>query len=531
VKTTPSLPLFSAPGAPSFEKVSACVHCGLCLEACPTYRELRVEMDSPRGRIYLMKGLLEGKLGPSEAVLGHLDRCLDCRACETACPSGVEYADILERTRAVLQPQRKLRLAGRLARWFAFSLLLPSRLVQRLTLKLLWLQHRLGIERLGLWLARRKLLPRRLAAAVLQAPSFPRHSFRERHGGAWDQERQALVFPARGQRRHRVAVFTGCVADQLLAEVNEATVRALNENGCEVEVIGGERCCGALHIHNGAREQAKQLARDNVRAFNARGFDAIVSNAAGCSAELRRYGDLLAGDTEAAAFAGKVKDVSEFLCEVGFTPPARPGSRIGTLAYDEPCHLVHAQRISEPPRRLLQAVPGLTLVPLDEADACCGAAGAYALLEPELAGRIASRKVAAIVRSGAKFVATGNPGCLIQIRNGVKAAGLPVDVVHPVELLADAYRASEAATRATPAAKAAVGDGRTAAGRPAVAAKPTPPGKPAAPAKPTPPAPPRSPTPAGGSGGGGGGKKQKGGGAKGSPRARRRSSSPSRNRT
>jgi glycolate oxidase iron-sulfur subunit len=511
VKPTASLPLFSAPGAPSFEQVSACVHCGLCLEACPTYRELRVEMDSPRGRIYLMKGLMEGKLGASEAVLQHLDRCLDCRACETACPSGVPYADILERTRAVLQPERRMGPGARLVRWLALSVLLPSRLAQRLALKLLWLQQRLGLERLALWLARRRLLPARLAAAALQAPAFPRRSFRERHAGAHDPERQALVFPARGQRRHRVGLFTGCVADQLFSEVNDATVRALTENGCDVEVIGGERCCGALHIHNGAREQAKQLARDNVRAFNARGFDAVVSNAAGCSAELRRYGELLAGDAAAAAFAGKVKDVSEFLCEIGFSPPARPGERIGRIAYDEPCHLLHAQRISEPPRRLLQAVPGLTLVPLDEADACCGSAGVYALVQPELAGRIASRKIAAIVRSGAKLVATGNPGCLLQIRNGVKAAGLPVDVVHPVELLADAYRASEAAARATPA-------------RPSAATKPAPAAKPAVAGKP---APPRSPTPAGG---GGGGKKQKGGGAKGSPRGRRRSSSPSHNR-
>jgi glycolate oxidase iron-sulfur subunit len=476
------LPLFSAPGAPSFEKVATCVHCGLCLEACPTYRELRVEMDSPRGRIYLMKGLLEGKLAATEPVLNHLDRCLDCRACETACPSGVEYAEILERTRAVLQPHRRLGLGGRLARWFAFSLLLPSRLVQRLVFKLLWLQEKLGLDRLAIWLGRRHLLPGRLSSAALQAPTVPRFSFRQRHRGAFDARRGALVFPARGQRRHRVGLFTGCLADQLFGEVNDATVHVLTENGCEVEVIEGERCCGALHIHNGAREQAKTLARANVLAFNARNFDAVVSNAAGCSGELRHYGALLGGEAEAVAFGGKLKDIAEFLCDIGFVTPALAGSHRGKVAYDEPCHLLHAQKISEPPRRLLQAVPGLDLVPLPEADACCGAAGLYSLLQPELSGRVAARKIAAIAKSGAHLVATGNPGCLMQIKSGVRAAGLPVEVLHPVELLADAYRASEAA----PAAKKKLGKRKA---------------------------------------------DKSGGGATAQPRGRRRSSSPSRSRT
>jgi Fe-S oxidoreductase len=438
-----SLPLYQAPGAPSFEKVSTCVHCGLCLEACPTYRELRVEMDSPRGRIYLMKGLLEGKLAPEEKVLKHLDQCLDCRACETACPSGVEYAHILERTRTVLAPHRKLGAAGRLFRWFGLTALLPSRVVQALVFKLLWLQQRLGLVRLGGWLAKRHLLPRRLAGAVRQAPPIPSTSFRRQHARAWDGTRGALVFPARGESRHRVAMVTGCLADQLLPEVNSATIRVLTENGCTVEVLRGEVCCGALHIHNGARDQAQALARANVRAFHDRGYQAIVSNAAGCSAELRRYDELLEGDAEATAFAAQVRDVSEFLCEIGFRPPAGPGPLTGTVAYDEPCHLLHAQKISDPPRQLLRAIPGLHLVPLDDADACCGSAGAYSLLQPDLAGRIGDRKTAAIARSGAQLVATGNPGCLLQIRQGLQAAGLSLKVKHPVELLADAYAQSE----------------------------------------------------------------------------------------
>jgi glycolate oxidase iron-sulfur subunit len=438
------LPLLDAPGAPSFEKIAACVHCGLCLEACPTYRELRVEMDSPRGRIYLMKGLLTGKIAASPTVLRHLDQCLDCRACETACPSGVQYAQILERTRTVLQPGRRLSLAQRLVRWFAFSLLLPSRLVQAVVFKLLWLQQALGLTRLGATLGRRRWLPGRLADAAMAAPRVPFRSFRARNARARDAASDALVFPARGERRKRVALFTGCLADQLFAEVNQATVRALTENGCEVQVLAAERCCGALQIHNGARDQAQALARANVRAFlaRARDVDAIVSNAAGCSAELRHYGELLDGDADAVAFGAKLRDVSELLCEIGWKPPAGPGARTGAVAYDEPCHLLHAQQISDPPRRLLGSIPGLQLVPLEDADACCGSAGVYSLLQPALSGRIGDRKIAAIRASGAAIVATGNPGCLMQIRTGARAAGLDVAVVHPIELLADAYERS-----------------------------------------------------------------------------------------
>jgi glycolate oxidase iron-sulfur subunit len=446
-----ALRLFDSPGAPTFEKVSTCVHCGLCLEACPTYKELRVEMDSPRGRIYIMKGLLEGKIAPAESVLKHLDQCLDCRACETACPSGVQYAEILERTRTVLQPQRRLGPFQRLVRWFVFGLLLPSRAAQRVVFKILWLQQKLGLTALGAWLGRKGLLPRRLGSAAGQAPSVPFRSFRAGHGRAATADRQALVFPARGETRHKVALFTGCLADQLFADVNEDTVRVLTENGCEVEVVASERCCGALHIHNGAREEAKLLARDNVRAFNARGYQAIISNAAGCSAELRHYGELLDHEPEALAFGSKLRDIAEYLCEIGFRAPTAAGERTGPVAYDEPCHLLHAQKISEAPRRLLAAIPGLQLVPLEEADACCGSAGVYSILQPELAGQVGNRKVANIARSGASTVATGNPGCLMQLRNGVKAAGLAVAVVHPVSLLAAAYRAEGAANGAAAA--------------------------------------------------------------------------------
>lgn len=423
--------------APSFEKIAACVHCGLCLEACPTYRELRVEMDSPRGRIYLMKGLLTEQIEPTETVLRHLDQCLDCRACETACPSGVQYSAILEPTRTLLESRRKRGWFVRFLRWFLFRRLLPSRGMQTFVFKLLWAQQALGLAAVGRWLGRHGLLPGRLGAAAAQAPRIPFRSFRARSKAAWDPKRGACVFPARGERKRRVALFTGCLADQLFAEVNEATVRVLTENGCEVEVLKSERCCGALHIHNGAREQAKDLARANVAAFNAGGYDAILTNAAGCSAELRHYGELLGGDAEGETFGKKIRDITEFLVEIGWTPPR--GALRGKVAYDEPCHLLHAQKLSAPPKAVLRAIPGIEPVPLEDADACCGSAGIYSITEPRLSKEILSRKIEAIRRSGAEVVVTGNPGCILQIRAGVREAGLPVRVAHPVELLAESY--------------------------------------------------------------------------------------------
>jgi glycolate oxidase iron-sulfur subunit len=406
----------------------------MCLEACPTYKELRVEADSPRGRLYLIRGLVERKLEPTPGVVAHLDRCLDCRACETACPSTVKYGEILEKTRTILQPERALSPAAALTRWLAFRVLLPSRFAQAVAMKLLWLAQALGLARVAAFLGGRCLLPRRFAAALAALaapPAVPFRSFRARQ--------KAAVFPARGTRRLRVALFTGCVADHLFADVNDATVRVLTENGCEVEIVAGERCCGALHIHNGARDRARALARDNVRTFEAGGFDAVVSNAAGCGAELRHYGALLPGDAAAASFGARVRDVAELLCELGIRPPPPPQGPERRVAYDEPCHLLHAQKISEPPKQLLRAIGGLTLVHLEDADACCGGAGAYFLQQPGLSAQITARKLDAIRRSGAEVVATGNPGCLMQIGNAVRAARLPIRVAHPVVLLAEAY--------------------------------------------------------------------------------------------
>jgi glycolate oxidase iron-sulfur subunit len=394
-------------------------------------------MDSPRGRIYLMRGLLTEAIEPTPTVLTHLDQCLDCRACETACPSGVEYGSILEQMRTLLEPRRERGVVVQLLRWLLFRKLLPSRRWQWWTFKLLWLQQSLGITAIGRCLARRRLLPERLASLAEQAPDVPFRSFRSAARSAFDPGRGVLFFPARGARRRRVALFTGCFADQLFARVNEATVRVLTGNGCDVEILPGERCCGALHIHNGARDQAKDLARANVAAFNAGNYDAILTNAAGCSAELRRYGELLGHDAAAETFGRKVRDIAEFLEEIGCAPPVRGIE--GKVAYAEPCHLLHAQRISAAPRALLGRIPLLQIVPLEDADTCCGSAGIYSFTQPALSKSILARKVDAIRRSGAEIVVTGNPGCILQIGFGLRQAGLRVRVAHPAELLADAY--------------------------------------------------------------------------------------------
>lgn len=427
--------------APSFEKVSACVHCGLCLEACPTYKELRVEMDSPRGRIYLMKGILNERIEPTKDVLRHLDQCLDCRACETACPSGVEYADILEKTRTILEPERSRGLITRVLRWFLFRKLLPSRRVQMVVFKILWVQQILGLTWIACWLARHGLVPGRLGAMARQAPRVPRDSFRATHKKEFDPLTGVLTFKARGARKHRVALFTGCLADHLFAGVNEATIGVLTENGCEVDVLQAEQCCGALHIHNGARNQAKDLAAKNIGAFGAGDYDAILTNAAGCSAELRHYGQLLDGDPDAKEFGSKIRDISEFLVEIGYTPPTgKLGCRI---AYDEPCHLLHAQKISSAPMQILKALPGVEMVALEDSEFCCGSAGIYSVTEPKLSKGILARKIECIKKCGADMVVTGNPGCILQIQYGLRETGSKTKVIHPVELLAESYANKE----------------------------------------------------------------------------------------
>ncbi len=415
--------------APSQELISACVHCGFCLPTCPTFAVLGVEMDSPRGRIRLMKTVWEHRLGAeAPGFEDHISKCLDCRACETACPSGVEYGKLVEGARSQIVVARPRSPIERLIRTAAFEWLLPHRRVLGAFATLSIAAKRLGMgsvlraTRLGV--ARRiadllELLPDRATATPSPATSV-----------------------ASGDKRGRVAMLEGCVMGSVFGDTNAATARVLARNGVEVVATVDQTCCGALHAHAGERELARDLARRNIAAFERVAADAVIVNAAGCGAAMKEYGWLLKDDptwsARASAFASKVKDATEYLGDLGMSQT--PGTLRGRVTWDDPCHLLHGQKIGKQPRALLAAIPGLDVVALDEADWCCGSAGTYNVTQPDLARSILERKIANIVRTGADTVVTANPGCLMQIQSGLRQAGSGVRVVHLLDLLDQAYR-------------------------------------------------------------------------------------------
>ena len=399
-----------------------CVHCGLCLESCPTYRETGKEISSPRGRIYLLRGVAEGRIPLAETVADEAYLCLACRACETACPSGVRFGAMVELARAeVAEAGLRRGLAPRLERLVLRGLVPhPRRL--RAAVGLLRLAQRLRLDRLALpW------LPARLRAAHALLPPVP---------PACPPLPERV--PAEGERRGTVAFFTGCVMAELFADVNAASVRVLARNGFDVLVPRTQTCCGALHAHTGDEPAAHALARRNVRAFAQAGAERIVVNSAGCGAALRDAGRWLPGEGE--ALAAKVCDVSELLDAVGLRAPA--GRLAARVCYDDPCHLLHGQRVGDAPRRLLAAIPGLELVAHHDAAACCGAAGIYNVTHPEMSRAVLRRKLDSLAKADPDVIATGNPGCLMQLRAGAREAGLRARVAHPVELLDEAYACS-----------------------------------------------------------------------------------------
>ncbi len=421
------------------DKLSLCVHCGFCLPVCPTYTRLGDEADSPRGRLYLMRAVVEGRLDAgSDAFQEHIDRCLGCRACETVCPSGVEYGLLLEGARHAATEARP-------APWLTRALLtvFGSPFLRRLAMFGGRVLRMSGVPALAA-----RVLPSaglagkaRLGLAMLAATSAPPlESWGE---GGVEQKAAPAAPPERGDPK-TVALLTGCVQEGLFARVNRATQRVLDANGLTVREVGGQGCCGALHAHAGRVEGARSLARANVDAFHplieAGTLDVIVVNAAGCGVAMREYGHLLADDpnyaSRAALVADRVKDVSELLVEQG---PRVGGHLALRVAYDSPCHLEHGQGIVRQPLAVLDAVPGLERVPLEAADECCGGAGIYGLTHPELGGEIGGDKVDAVIRSGADIVATGNPGCIMQIGAGLRMRGSGVRVAHPVEILDHSY--------------------------------------------------------------------------------------------
>jgi glycolate oxidase iron-sulfur subunit len=414
----------------AYDQLLACVHCGLCTSSCPTYLETGDENNGPRGRIQLIRLVADGRAELTGRMQRNLELCLDCRACESACPSGVQYGRLIEPFRQAIE-HNDARFEKRwdlFRRWILLNLM-PYADRIRPALRPLRLLQRLGImpvlERLRLL----QLLPGRLGrlAQMLPPPVRP-------------GPRLPKFLPAVGRRRARVAFFVGCVADVMYRPVHWATVRVLQQNGCDVFVPRGQGCCGAIHFHNGDPIGARRLAEDNLVAFELDRYDAILVNHGGCGAMLKEYGrhwqDGLQPHRQ--RFSEKVKDVHEFLDQLGVVP--FDGRIEVSATYHDSCHLAHAQRVAAASRRLLAKIPGLDLRDLPEAGVCCGAAGTYNLTEPEMSDRLARRKLENIVRTGASIVLTGNVGCMLQIQREVRQSGLPLRVMHPMEIMDLSYR-------------------------------------------------------------------------------------------
>ncbi|MBI3636846.1 MAG: 4Fe-4S dicluster domain-containing protein [Candidatus Rokubacteria bacterium] len=416
----------------SVEGVNQCVHCGLCLASCPTFSVLGTEMDSPRGRIFLIKSLAEGRMTLSDSVVGHLELCLDCRACETVCPAGVPYGRLIEAAKAEIERVRPGGLARRFFRWMNFGVLLGHPRALRLAAAGLRVYQVSGLQALVRASGLARLLPGTLPAWEALVPSMP--------GGAARAPLPPLT-PARGARRGRVALLTGCVQSVVFGDHNRATASVLANNGWDVIAPATQGCCGALNAHGGDHARALAMARETIAVFEKQDVEAIVVNTSGCGAHMKAYGALLADDpawaARARAFAATVQDLSEFLARAPLRGPLAQVAM--TVTYHDPCHVVHGQKIRTQPRVLLAQIPGLKVVELTESDWCCGSAGIYNLTQPEMANRLLHRKVRHVLATGAEAVVTANPGCIIQIEQGLRAHGSPVRVAHIVELLDRAY--------------------------------------------------------------------------------------------
>lgn len=422
-----------------YSVVQQCMHCGLCLPTCPTYDATKLERNSPRGRIALMRAIADGRLAATEAFADEMYFCLGCLACMTACPAGVNYAELFEHARAeaeqsgVLDSPRRGVIRAFTLRWLFMD---PNRL--RLVGLVLRLYQQLGLQTLLRRSGLLRLLPKRLRELEAMTPTVQ---------ARFSPDCIEPTTPPRGPRKYRVALLTGCAQDLIFSDVNQDTAEVLARHGCEVVTPPEQPCCGSLHAHNGEWELAQELARRSLDLFPPDQFDAIITNAAGCGSHLKHYAALLKDDPAYAAPARlwdqKVKDIHEWLAQIGIQPPPAAGVPAQTVTYHEACHLCHGQKITSQPRDVLRAIPNLKLVELPESTWCCGSAGIYNLIQPEMAGELLERKLKHIRATRSEIVATGNPGCLLQILNGAKQAGLPLRVAHPISLLAEAYRNAE----------------------------------------------------------------------------------------
>jgi len=436
---------FDAHNAPERKYIDECVHCGFCLQACPTYVLWGEEMDSPRGRIYMMKRAVEGEAPLDDSFKRHMDNCLGCMACMTACPSGVHYDRLIEPVRGQVERNIPRRSSERLIRKLIFATFPhPARL--RLLAFPLYAYQKSGIRRLVRSLHINKLLPKQLAAMEELMPDAPRLR----------SHKAPALIAARGTRRRRIGMLSGCVQQVFFSHVNAATARVLASEGCEVVIPRNQQCCGALMFHSGLEEDAAVLAKRTIASFEAADVDAIAINSAGCGSTMKEYGYLLRNDPawaeRAAAFSAKCKDISEILCEL--EPQAPRHALKMRVAYHDACHLQHAQGIREQPRRTLAAIPDLEVAEIPEAHLCCGSAGIYNLLQPDTANQLGDRKVENLLTTGAQAVISANPGCLLQLMNGLRRRGLAtMPTFHMVELL-------DASIRGVPAEELLAGRGR-----------------------------------------------------------------------
>jgi glycolate oxidase iron-sulfur subunit len=418
-----------------YSVLQQCMHCGLCLPTCPTYDATKVERHSPRGRISLMRAIADGRLDATKTFADEMYFCLGCLACMSACPAGVNYAELFEHARAEAEASGVLRSPKRnLIRAFAIRWLFMNLSHLRLVGRILRIYQQLGLQNLVRGSGVLKLLPKRLQELEGITPDIqPKFS----------AELIAPVTPAVGRKKYRVAMLIGCAQDLIFSDINRDTVEVLARNGCEVITPPKQLCCGSLHAHNGEWEMAQQLARKQLEQFPPDQFDAIITNAGGCGSHLKHYRKLLAADPayrdRAALWDKKVKDIHEWLMEIGIQPPANHAPA-QVVTYHESCHLAHGQKITAQPRQLLGLIPNLKLVELPESLWCCGSAGIYNIVQPEMANQLLDRKLKHIKSTGVSIVANGNPGCLLQLINGAKQQGLKLRVVHPVTLLAEAYR-------------------------------------------------------------------------------------------
>jgi glycolate oxidase iron-sulfur subunit len=427
--TPPACGAFDEHHPPSAKLIDQCVHCGFCLPVCPTYVLWHEEMDSPRGRIYLMKMASEGKAEMSPQWVSHFDSCLGCMACMTACPSGVDYSKLIEATRAQIERNHPRSIGEKLYRRFIFSMFTRPERLRLLRLPLLAYQRsgvQAQVRRSGVL----KLLPRKLRAMEALMPQLDA------------SEVIPSVTPAQGPQRRRVGLLLGCVQREFLSNVNAATVRVLAAEGCEVVAPPEQPCCGALLVHAGEEADAIVLARKTIDAFERANVDAIITNAAGCGSNVKEYGHLLRDDPEyaerARAFAAKCKDITEFLGEL--EPRTRRNPLKLRVAYHDACHLQHAQGIRTQPRSLLMGIPGVELAEIPEAAVCCGSAGIYNLVQPDAANELGDRKAQLIVPLHVDVIATGNPGCLLQLQSALARSGHKIPVMHTIQLLDTSLR-------------------------------------------------------------------------------------------